>query len=72
MSNITRLDIPTRNDLDPDLILEANKGRFQGFILVGVTHEGQEECVSTYSDAATCVWLAEYFKRETFKNAFGE
>ena len=44
-------------DLNCDDILEANKGEFDVFVMVGYTPDGAERFISTTSDAALMMWL---------------
>jgi hypothetical protein len=54
----------TRLDLDPDIILENLKGKFEGFVIVGLTPEGDEFFASTYADGGTALWLLERCKKQ--------
>jgi hypothetical protein len=53
----------TRLDLDPDVILEANKGKLAGLVLVGWDTDGELIAASTYADGGTVLWLLEQCKR---------
>jgi intein/homing endonuclease len=53
----------TKLNLDPDLILEANKGKLSGFLLIGFDHDGEEYFAATYSDGGTAMWLLERCKK---------
>lgn len=52
----------TKLNLDPDVILENNKGRFGGFVIAGWDKDGKELFVSTYGDGGTALWLLERCK----------
>lgn len=53
----------TTLDLTPDIVLENLKGKFEGFVVVGYTPEGEEYFASTYADGGTALWLIERCKR---------
>lgn len=53
----------TRLDLDPDRILEANKGVFEGVVIMGWDHDGREHFASSYADGGTVLWLLEKCKK---------
>lgn len=54
----------TRLDLTPDIILENLKGKFEGFVIAGLTAEGEEFFASTYADGGTALWLLERCKKQ--------
>lgn len=64
MSNVIPFGGITKLDLDPDVILEANKGKLKGFVLVGYNHDGDEVFVSTYADGGEALWLMERGKKK--------
>lgn len=49
-------------DLDPDLVLEGNKGEFEGVVLLGFGKDGNMRFCSTYADGGTILWLLEQCK----------
>ena len=53
----------TTLDLTPDIVLENLKGKFEGFVVMGYTPEGEEYFASTYADGGTALWLIERCKR---------
>lgn len=53
----------TKLDLDPDIILENNKGQYEGFVIIGWDKEGNERFVGTYADGGTVLWLLERCKK---------
>ena len=54
----------TKLDLDPDLIFENNKGKFEGMVILGWDKEGNERFVGTYADGGTVLWLLERCKNK--------
>lgn len=50
-------------DSNADDILEANKGKYEGFVLIGYDHNGEERLISTTSDSALMVWWLERAKK---------
>jgi hypothetical protein len=58
----------TKLDLDPDLILENNKGEFEGLVLIGWAKDGSERFISTYGDGGTVLWLLERCKQRLIRN----
>lgn len=63
MSKVIPFTGITRLDLDPDIILENLKGKFEGFVICGYTPDGEEFFSSTYADGGTALWLIERCKR---------
>jgi hypothetical protein len=59
----------TTSDLDADTILEANKGTFESFVMIGYDKEGVERFISTTSDAALMVWWLERAKKSVLESA---
>lgn len=53
----------TKLDLDPDMILEANKGKLAGVVIMGWDDEGNEVFASSYADGGTVLWLMERCKQ---------
>jgi hypothetical protein len=53
----------TKLDLDPDVILENNKGEFEGVVIIGYSKDGVERFISTYADGGTVLWLLERCKK---------
>lgn len=53
----------TKLDLDPDLILENNKGSLAGVVILGWGHDGNEVFASSYADGGTVLWLLERCKQ---------
>lgn len=53
----------TKLDLDPDTILENNKGVLEGVVIMGWDREGKEVFASSYADGGTVLWLAERMKK---------
>ena len=53
----------TKLDLDPDIILENNKGKLEGLVIIGYDKDGGEYFASTYADGGTVLWLLERCKK---------
>lgn len=62
MSKIIPFTGITRLDLDADMVLENNKGKFEGVVLMGWDKDGEEIFASTYADGGTVLWLLERMK----------
>lgn len=58
----------TKLDLDPNTTLENLKGKFEGFVIMGYTPDGEEFFASTYADGGTALWLIERCKRALLNN----
>lgn len=58
---------PTKHDLDPDTILETNKGTFKHLMLLGYDHDGDFVFASTMADGGDAVWLLELAKIKLYK-----
>ena len=71
MSNVVMFTGITRNELDPDLVLENTKGKLKGFIIAGHGVDGEYFYSSTYADGGDALWLAEKFK-QALLNVGGE
>ena len=54
----------TTHDIDPDLMLENFKGKFEGVLLMGWDHEGKFVAASSYADGGTVLWLMELCKQQ--------
>jgi len=67
MGNVIELPVKTTLDLDPDRVLEKNKGRFSGFIFAGYDKDGKYVFGSTYGDKLEILWLLERFRKELFE-----
>lgn len=72
MANILSFEGITTLDLDPDLVLQNNIGKLEGFVLVGYTSEGKEYLCSTYGDTPTILWLLERAKKQILESADDE
>ena len=68
MSNVLPFNGITFLDLDPDDILEANKGQFDGVVLIGLDEDGEEILASSYSNAPTILWMLERSKLRVLKS----
>lgn len=65
MSKVISFSGITKLDLDPDIILESLKDKFEGFVIVGYGKDGGEEIFSsTYADGGTALWLLERCKKK--------
>lgn len=62
MAKIIPFGDVTKLDLDPDVILENNKGKLEGFVILGYTKDGDEYFAGTYADGGTMLWLLERCK----------
>lgn len=69
MTNILSFDGVTTLDLDPDMVLQNNIGKLEGFVLVGYTTDGKEYTCSTYGDSLTILWLLERAKKQILESA---
>ncbi len=63
MSNVIQFRGITKLDLDPDVVLENNKGKLEGLVIIGYDKEGEEYFASTYADGGTVLWLIERCKK---------
>ena len=68
VSNVLPFNGTTILDLDPDDILEANKGQFDGVVLIGLDEDGEEILASSYSNAPTILWMLERAKLRVLKS----
>jgi len=69
MTNVLSFDGITTLDLDPDMVLQNNIGKLEGFVLVGYTSDGKEYLCSTYGDTPTILWLLERAKKQILESA---
>ena len=53
----------TRLNLDPDTVLENNKGKLEGLVILGYGKGGDEYFASTYADGTEVLWLLERCKK---------
>jgi hypothetical protein len=63
MSNVIQFRGITKLDLDPDVVLENNKGKLEGLVIIGYDKEGEEYFASTYADGGAVLWLIERCKK---------
>ena len=63
MSNVVQFHGITRLNLDPDTILENNKGKLEGLVILGYGKDGSEYFASTYADGSEVLWLLERCKK---------
>lgn len=69
MTNIIKFNGTTRNDLDPDTVLENTKGNLKGFIIAGYDKNNEYFFSSTYADGRDALWLIDQFKAFLLINA---
>ena len=63
MSKVIPFTGITKLDLDPDTILENNKGKLEGVVIMGWDKDGREVFASSYADGGTVLWLVERLKK---------
>ncbi len=63
MSKVIPFKGITKLDLDPDTILENNKGKLEGVVIMGWDKNGNEYFASSYADGGTVLWLVERMKK---------
>jgi len=63
MSNVIQFHGITRLNLDPDMVLENNKGKLEGLVILGYGKDGSEYFASTYADGSEVLWLLERCKK---------
>ncbi len=63
MSKVIPFKGITKLDLDPDTILENNKGKLEGVVIMGWDKNGNEYFASSYADGGTVLWLVERLKK---------
>jgi hypothetical protein len=63
MSKVIPFTGITKLDLDPDTILENNKGKLEGVVIMGWDKNGKEYFASSYADGGTVLWLVERMKK---------
>lgn len=63
MGDLIKLDLPVRDDvaLDPDAILEGNKGHFQQLAIVGYDQDGRIAVCATHGSREV-LWMLERAK----------
>ncbi len=57
MSKVIPFSGITKLDLDPDTVLENNKGLLEGVVIMGWDKDGNEVFASSYADGGTVLWL---------------
>lgn len=62
MNNVIPFNGITKLDLDPDMVLENNKGKLDGVVILGYDKNGDEHFASTYADGGDVLWLLERMK----------
>lgn len=72
MGDVVRLDAPWYRELDPDTLLEANKGGFpEVAIIVGIDAAGEVQIGATIADAARVHWLLSRALHRLMRGDFG-
>lgn len=63
MGDVVNLDVPIADgiDLDPDHVLEANKGKFQQVVVVGFYQDGKIAVCSSHG-SREALWMLERAK----------
>lgn len=63
MGDIVHLNLPVGDDvaLDPDAVLEGNKGHFQRLAIIGYDQDGEITICATHSSRET-LWMLERAK----------
>ena len=69
-ARVIRLGGVTRLDLDPDMILENNKGQLKSVVLIGYDHDDNVITVSSVADGGTVLWLAEILKQRLLGGSY--
>jgi len=69
MSEVVQFRGVTKLDLDPDTILENNKGNFKHLVLVGYGHNEEFIFGSTIADGGDVLWLLEVAKVQLLRMA---
>ena len=49
--------------IEPDAILEANKGKFKEVLLIGLDEDDEDAVASSTGDLRTCLWMLERAKK---------
>ena len=57
----------SKHDLDPDQVLENNKGEFKHLVVLGYNHDDEFIFASTVADGGDVVWMLELAKLKLFK-----
>jgi hypothetical protein len=68
MGKVVPIGGVTKLDLFPDLVLENNKGVFEGLVIMGFDKQGNEVFASTYADGGTVLWLLERCKQRLIED----
>ena len=63
MSNVIQFHGITRLNLEPDTVLENNKGKLEGVVILGYGKDGSEYFASTYAGGGEVLWLLERCKK---------
>lgn len=63
MGKVIQFQGITRLDLEPDVVLENNKGKLDGLVILGWGKDGEEYFASSYADGADVLWLLERCKK---------
>ncbi len=67
MSNVLLLDVDTRLDYDPDLILDIPKGQLETCTIVGRHKDGTFYIISSMTDDKDLLWDLEKAKQYLMK-----
>lgn len=69
-NNIIEFPGFTRLDIDPDKVLEAEKGKLQSVLILGIDHEGYTTYSSSSANLGSLLLLVERFKLRMLSGDF--
>lgn len=70
--NVVDFDGYTTHDIDPDLVLENNKGEFERVLVIGWGKQGELLIASSFSSAPDIQWLIQRATRRLHEIADNE
>lgn len=68
-NNVVQFPGLTTNDIDPDKVLEAAKGKLDTVLILGIKKDGEEYLAGSSSDLCVAVWLLERAKLKFLRMA---
>lgn len=67
MGKVIPLGGVTKLDIDPDLVLENNKGELESVLIIGWTKDGELLTATSQADGGEVLWLMELCKKRLMK-----
>lgn len=72
MTNVIPFDAYTRNDIDPDQVLEGAKGQLKQVLILGVCEDGDLYAAASTVDKGKLLYAAKMFEMKLLSGDFDD